>query len=181
MALPDIPAGKWKVDPVHSRVGFVARHLMVTKVRGTFKEYNADVIVGENPLDSQVSVVVQMESIDTGNSDRDGHLRTNDFFDVPQHPTMTFESTGFAADGDDYTMTGDLTIRGVTRPVTFEIEFEGVTPDMWGGTRAGISAAATVNRKDWGIEWNAVLETGGVAVADKVQLELDIQMVKEGD
>jgi polyisoprenoid-binding protein YceI len=179
MALPEIPAGKWKVDPVHSRIGFVARHLMVTKVRGTFKDYTADVIVGDNPLDSQVSVLVQMDSIDTGNSDRDGHLRTNDFFDVPQHPTMTFESTKFEADGDDYTMTGELTIRGVTKSVTFDIEFEGVTGDMWGGTRAGISAEATVNRKDWGIEWNAVLETGGVAVADKVQLELDIQMVKE--
>jgi polyisoprenoid-binding protein YceI len=179
MALPEIPAGHWTVDPVHSRVGFVARHMMVTKVRGTFTDYQGDVTIAENPLDSTVSVVVQMASIETGNGDRDGHLRTNDFFDVTQYPTMTFESTSVEADDGSYKLHGDLTLKGVTKPVTFDVEFEGVTGDPWGGTRAGFSAEATINRKDWGVEWNAPLETGGVMVGDKVQIELDIQMVKD--
>jgi polyisoprenoid-binding protein YceI len=122
-----------------------------------------------------------MESIDTGNGDRDGHLRTNDFFDVTQHPTMQFESTSIEGDDGNYEVTGDLTIKGTTKPVTFDVEFEGTGGDPWGGTRAGFSASATINRKDWGIEWNAPLETGGVMLGDKVQIELDIQMVKDSD
>lgn len=181
MALPEIPAGHWTIDPVHSRIGFVARHMMVTKVRGTFKEFEGDVTVPENPLESKVRVVVQMASIDTGNADRDGHLRTNDFFDVTQYPTMTFESTGIEEDDGSYKLHGDLTLRGVTKPVTFDVEFEGVTGDPWGGTRAGFSATTTINRKDWGVEWNAPLETGGVMVGDKVQIEVDVQMVKDAD
>ncbi len=178
MPLPEIPAGTWTVDPVHSRIGFVARHMMVTKVRGTFLDYAAEVTIADNILDSSVSAVVQMASIDTGNGDRDGHLRTNDFFDIAQHPTMTLQSTGITVDGDEYKLNADLTIKGVTQPVTFDIEFEGVTGDPWGGTRAGFSASTTVNRKDFGIEWNAPLETGGVMVGDKVQIEVDVQMVK---
>jgi polyisoprenoid-binding protein YceI len=178
MPLPEIPAGTWTVDPVHSRIGFVARHMMVTKVRGTFTDYTGEVVVGDDPLEAKVSAVVQMASIDTGNADRDGHLRTNDFFDVAQFPTMTLESTGFTEDDGEYKMQADLTIKGVTNPVVFDVEFEGVTGDPWGGTRAGASAEATINRKDWGIEWNAALETGGVMVGDKVQIELDLQLVK---
>lgn len=178
MAVPEIPAGEWTVDPTHSRIGFVARHMMVTKVRGTFKEYTAKVTVGENPLDSTVEVEVQMDSIDTGNADRDGHLRTNDFFDIAEYPTMKLVSKRFEVDGDDITMYADLTIKGVTKEVAFDLEFEGVGTDPWGGTRAGFSAEATVNRRDWGIEWNAPLEAGGVLVGDKVQIELDIQLVK---
>ena len=181
MATPEIPAGHWTVDPVHSRLGFVARHMMVSKVRGAFTDYQGDVTIAENPLDSKVSFVVQMASIDTGNGDRDGHLRTNDFFDVTQYPTMTFESTGIEADDGSYKVHGDLTLKGVTKPVTFDLEFEGLGGDPWGGTRAGFSAEATINRKDWGIEWNAPLETGGVMLGDKVQIELDIQMVKDAD
>jgi polyisoprenoid-binding protein YceI len=178
MPLPEIPAGTWTVDPVHSRIGFVARHMMVTKVRGTFTDYTAEAVVGDNPLEAKVSAVVQMASIDTGNKDRDGHLRTNDFFDVAQFPTMSLTSTGFTEEDGEYKMHADLTIKGVTNPVTFDVEFEGVTGDPWGGTRAGASAEATINRKDWGIEWNAPLETGGVMVGDKVQIELDLQLVK---
>lgn len=178
MSLPSIPAGTWTVDPSHTRLGFVARHMMVTKVRGVFTDYTADVEIGENLLDSSVSVVVQMDSIDTGNNDRDGHLRTNDFFDIARYPTMRLQSTGFAADGDSYTMTADLTIKGVTKSVVFDLDFEGIGADPWGGTRAGFTAEATVNRKDWGIEWNAPLETGGVLVGDKVKIELDVQLVK---
>ena len=181
MTIPEIQSGKWTVDPVHSRIGFIARHLMVTKVHGSFTDFTADLVVGADPVDSKVSVTVQMESIETGNKDRDGHLRTNDFFDVPQFPTMTFESTKFAVDGKKYTMTGDLTLKGVTKPVTFDLEYEGTTADPWGGTRAGVYAEATIDRKEWGVKWNAPLETGGVAVGDKVQIELDIQLVKEAD
>mgnify|MGYP003547713890 CR=1 FL=1 len=178
MSQPSIPAGAWTLDPTHSRIGFSVRHLMVSKVRGSFGEFTAEVTIGENPLDSTLSAVVQMASIDTGNGDRDGHLRTNDFFDIENHPTMTLVSTGFAADGDDYTMRADLTIKGVTRPVTFELEFGGISQDPWGGTRAGFEAKTKINRKDWGIEWNAPLETGGVLVGEDVTVELDIELVK---
>jgi polyisoprenoid-binding protein YceI len=178
MSLAPIPEGLWTVDPVHSRIGFVARHLMVSKVRGAFSDYSGEVTIAENLLDSSVSAVVQMASVETGNGDRDNHLRNNDFFDVAQYPTMTLKSTGLEVDGDDVTLNADLTIKGVTKPVTFELEFDGVSGDPWGGTRGGFSAATTINRKDWGIEWNAPLETGGVMLGDKVQIELDIQLVK---
>ena len=180
MSLPQIPAGKWAVDATHSRIGFVARHLMVTKVRGSFRDYTAEIVVADDPLESTVKVDVEMDSIDTGNADRDGHLRTNDFFDVPEYPTMSLVSTGFTpVDESEFKLHADLTVRGVTRPVTFDVEFEGVAKDPWGGTRAGFSATTTINRKDWGIEWNAPLETGGVLVSDKVAIELDIELVKE--
>ena len=178
MSTPDIPAGTWNVDPTHSRVGFVARHMMVTKVRGQFRDYTADVAIGENPLDSKVSVTVQIGSVDTGNADRDGHLRTNDFFDVDTYPTMTFESTSIVSDGDDYKLIGDLTIKGVTKSVEFDVEFEGLGTDPWGGTRAGFEAKAVIDRTEFGVEYNAALETGGVLLGDKVTIELDIQLVK---
>jgi polyisoprenoid-binding protein YceI len=178
MSTPAIPAGTWNVDPTHSRVGFVARHMMVTKVRGQFSDYTADVMIGDDPLDSKVSVTVQMASVDTGNADRDGHLRTNDFFDIDTHPTMAFESTRFVADGDDYKMIGDLTVKGVTKQVEFEVEFEGLGTDPWGGTRAGFEAKAVIDRTDFGVEFNAPLETGGVLLGDKVTIELDVQLVK---
>jgi polyisoprenoid-binding protein YceI len=173
-----IPAGTWTIDPTHSRIGFVARHMMVTKVRGSFGEYSADIEIAENPLDSQLSAEVQMASIDTGNADRDQHLRTNDFFDIERFPTMSLVASGFEGAGDTYAMHADLTIKGVTRPVRFELEFDGVGQDPWGGTRAGFTATATINRKDWGIEWNAPLETGGVLVGEQVRIELDVQLVK---
>lgn len=177
-ASTSLAAGTWTVDPTHSRVGFVARHMMVTKVRGSFSDFSADIEVAENPLESKLSAVVQMASIDTGNEDRDGHLRTNDFFDIEQFPTMSLVSAGLAAKGDDHVLHADLTIKGVTQRVEFDLEFEGTGQDPWGGTRAGFTATTTINRKDWGIEWNAPLETGGVLVGEKVQIELDIQLVK---
>ncbi|MEX2627047.1 MAG: YceI family protein [Ilumatobacteraceae bacterium] len=173
-----LPAGTWTVDPVHTTIGFVARHMMVSKVRGTFGEFSADVTIGDDPLQSTVSAEVQMASIDTGNADRDGHLRTNDFFDIENHPTMTLRSTGIEAKGDGDVMHADLTVRGVTRSVDVDLEFNGTAQDPWGGTRAGITATTTINRKDFGIEWNTALETGGVLVGDKVDLELDVQLVK---
>jgi polyisoprenoid-binding protein YceI len=182
MSDPQIPAGKWSIDPVHSRVGFVARHMMVSKIRGTFTDFTGDVTIAEDLSQSSVVVEFQMESIETGNKDRDGHLRTNDFFDVAQYPTMTFKSTSIEVDdGNEGTLHGELTLKGRTNPVTLDVEFEGLGGDPWGGTRAGFSASGTINRKDWGVEWNAPLETGGVMVGDKVQIELDIQMVKQTD
>ena len=173
-----IPTGTWTIDPTHTRIGFVARHMMVTKVRGSFSEFSAEVEVAENPFESKLSAEVQMASIDTGSADRDGHLRTNDFFDIEQYPTMRLVSSGFEGSGESYVMHADLTIKGVTKPVDFELEFDGVGQDPWGGTRAGFTATTTINRKDWGIEWNAPLETGGVLVGEKIQIELDVQLVK---
>lgn len=178
MGLPEIPPGRWTVDPVHSYVGFVARHMMIARVHGAFRDFSAEVTIGENPLDSKVSAVVKTDSVDSGSADRDAFIKTNDFFDVAQHPEMSFESTSFAADGDKYTMTGDLTINGITKPVTFDVEFDGYTGDPWGNDRAGVYAQASVNRHDWGITWNAPLESGGVMLSDKVKLELDLQIVK---
>jgi polyisoprenoid-binding protein YceI len=152
--------------------------MMVTKVRGSFDDYDADVQIGANPLDSTLTAEVRMASIDTGNADRDGHLRTNDFFDVEQYPTMALRSTGFEVDGDEITMQADLTIKGVTRQVAFTLEFDGVGQDPWGATRAGFSASATIKRSDFGVEFNAALETGGVLVGEKIQIELDVQLVQ---
>jgi polyisoprenoid-binding protein YceI len=178
MAVPEIPSGRWTVDPVHSHVGFVARHMMIARVHGAFRDFSGEVIVGEDPLDTKVKAVVQTDSVDTGNADRDAFVKSNDFFDVAQHPEMSFESTGFAADGDDHTMSGDLTINGITKPVTFDVEFDGYTVDPWGNNRAGVYAQATVNRNDWGITWNAPLEGGGMMLNEKVKLELDLQIVQ---
>jgi polyisoprenoid-binding protein YceI len=174
-----LEAGTWNLDASHSSIGFTVRHLMVSKVRGKFTDFTANVVVAEDPRDSTLEAVVQMASIDTGDANRDNHLRTNDFFDVEHFPTMTLRSTGFEVTGDDeFVMHADLTVRGVTRPVDFDVEFGGVGPDPWGGTRAGFTASATISRKDFGVEWNAPLETGGVVVSDKVAIELDIELVK---
>ncbi len=175
---PQIAAGAWNVDATHTRIGFVARHMMVAKVRGSFSDFTAEVHIADDPLRSTLVAEVQMASIDTGNDDRDGHLRTNEFFDIEQHPTMSLRSTGFRAEGEALHMHADLTIKGITHPVVFDLDFEGTAQDPWGGTRAGFSATATINRRDWGIEWNAPLETGGVLVGDKVQIELDVELVR---
>lgn len=177
-ALTPLTVGTWNVDPSHSSVGFTARHLMVSKVRGTFTSFSGAVVVAENPLASTVSASVDMASVNTGDANRDGHLQSPDFFDVAQFPTMTFATTSLEADGDDYLLHGDLTIKGVTRPVTFELEFEGVATDPWGNTKAGFGAEAEINRKEWGLEWNVALEAGGVLVGEKIKIQLDIQAVR---
>jgi polyisoprenoid-binding protein YceI len=177
-----IPAGTWVLDAVHSTVGFTVRHMMVSKVRGRFTDFTADIVTAADPLQSTVSATVQMASIDTGDEGRDGHLRTNDFFDIENHPTMTFRSTGITGSGSDFELTGDLTLRGVTKSVTFDLEFGGVSTDPWGNTRAGFTVTGSINRKDFDMSWNSVLETGGIAVGEKVQIELDIEatLPKEG-
>jgi polyisoprenoid-binding protein YceI len=170
-----IPAGTWTLDKSHTSVGFTVRHMMVSKVRGTFRDFDAEIKVADNPLESTLRATVKMASIDTGDENRDQHLRTNDFFDVEHHPEMTFVSTSITGSGSEYQVTGDLTIRGVTKPVTFDLEVGGVGKDPWGNTRAGFTMTGTINRKDFGIEWNAPLETGGFLVGDKVTIEIDAE------
>ena len=172
--LKDLTPGVWNVDPSHSTIGFVARHLMVSKVRGSFTEFTADVKIGDQLEDSTVTATVQLASVETGSADRDGHLKSPDFFDVENNPTMTFTSTKVTPD----TLEGDLTIKGVTKPVTFDLEFDGVSADPWGGTRAGFEASTEVNRKDFGLTWNVAVEGGGVLVSEKVKINLDVQLVK---
>ncbi len=176
--LTDI-TGDYTVDPSHSRLGFVARHAMVTKVRGHFDGFSATARVdAENPSASSIELSVDVATVTTGSPDRDGHLRSADFFDVETYPTWTFRSTDVTRDGDAWTVTGDLTIKDVTKPVTIEFDETGTAIDPFGNTRVGFEGALTVNRKDWGLTWNAALETGGVLVSEKVRLEFDISAIK---
>ncbi len=178
-AIQDL-TGDYQIDLAHTRVGFVARHAMVTKVRGQFRQFEGTAhLDGNDPTTSSAELTVDVASIDTGNEQRDAHLRTNDFFDAPTHPTMTFTSTSVEATADDaYRMTGDLTIKGVTKAVAVDFEFTGSAKDPFGNLRAGFEGTATINRKDWGVEWNAPLETGGVLVSDKITLEFDVSAVR---
>jgi len=177
-SISDLTPGVWNVDPVHSSIGFVARHLMVSKVRGRFGTFTGTLTIAEDPLKSKVEATADITSLSTGDEGRDNHLKSADFFNAEQNPTISLVSTGIDPDGDDYVLHTNLTINGVTKPVDFDLEFEGVSPDPWGGTRAGFSAEAEISRKEWGIEYNMVLETGGVMVGDKVKIELEIQAVK---
>lgn len=172
-------SGDYTLDVSHSRLGFAARHAMVTKVRGAFGEFEGAAHVdAENPAASHVRVTIQAASIDTQNPDRDGHLRSADFFSVEEFPTLTFVSTDVEHDGDEWTITGDLTIKGVTRSVAIPFEFTGVATDPFGNARAGFEGGTTISRKDFGLTWNAALETGGVLVSDKVTLEFDISAIR---
>jgi polyisoprenoid-binding protein YceI len=170
-----VPAGVWNIDTSHTTVNFSVRHMMVSKVRGKFATFGGTIVIAEDPTASTLEASVDMASVDTGDAGRDEHLRTSDFFDVKAHPKMTFKSTDITASGGDYELTGDLTIRGVTRPVTFDLELGGVGTDPWGNTRTGFTATTTINRKDWGLEYNAVLEGGGVLIGEKVTIELDVE------
>jgi polyisoprenoid-binding protein YceI len=176
--LDGLVPGVWAVDTSHSEIGFTARHLMVTKVRGRFTDYTATITIAPNVLDSTVQALVQLDSVDTRDEKRDGHLKSADFFHVEEHPTMSFTSTGIREHGSDFYLDGDLTIRGTTHPVTFDLEFNGVAAAPWGGQSAGFAAETEINRKDWGLEWNVALEGGGVLVSEKIKLNLDIQLTK---
>ena len=172
-------AGTFAIDPNHSNVGFVARHMVFTKVRGQFPDVNGTVILAENPTDSTVEVTITTTTVNTGAPDRDQHLRSGDFFDVENHPEMTYRSTDIRhLGGNEFVVVGDLTIRGVTRPVELAVTFEGVGTNPWGQQVAGISARAEVDREQWGLTWNAALETGGVLVGRKVILELEVQATR---
>ncbi|HZL81731.1 MAG TPA: YceI family protein, partial [Demequina sp.] len=163
-----IPAGTYVIDQSHSEVGFNARHAGIAKVRGQFTEYEGALVVGEDLADSSVTVTIQTASIDTNNEGRDGHLRSADFFDVDSNPTMTFTSTALNGTGEDFTVAGDLTLNGITRPVELEVDYNGSAVDPFGNQRVGFEAKTTVNRKDFGLTWNAALETGGFLVSDKI-------------
>jgi len=172
--------GSYTLDPAHTRIGFVARHAMVTKVRGAFNEFEGTATLdGANPANSSAQVTISTASIDTRNAQRDGHLRSNDFLAMDEYPQITFVSTGARqVDASTFELTGDLTIKGVTNPITIPFSFEGAAKDPFGNLRVGFEGAVTINRKDYGITWNAALETGGVLVSDKVTLEFEISAVK---
>jgi len=178
MSLSKLTPGTWTIDTSHSSVSFSARHLMVSKVRGRFGAFSGTITIAPDPLRSSVEATVEAGSITTNDEGRDGHLRSPDFFDVERYPTMSLRSTRIEQRGSGYLLHADLTVKDVTRPVVFELEFEGVESDPWGGTRAGFSAETEINRKDWGLEWNVALETGGVLVGEKVKVQLDVQAVQ---
>lgn len=172
--------GDYTIDAAHSRIGFVARHAMVTKVRGQFNEIEGHAHLDfDNPSASTAELTIQAASIDTRNEQRDGHLRANDFFDAPNHPQITFRSTQVEQlDDERFRLTGDLSIKGTTKPVTVDFEFAGSAKDPFGNLRLGFDGSTTINRRDWGVTWNASLETGGVLVSDKVTLEFEISAVQ---
>jgi polyisoprenoid-binding protein YceI len=175
--LPGYVAGTWTIDPVHTEVGFSVRHMMVSKVRGKFATFTGEIVTTENPLESSATAEIDLSSIDTGNEQRDDHLRSADFFDAANTPTMTYRSTGIRPDGAGYVVDGDLTLRGVTRQVPLRLELNGFGPDPYGGVRAGFTATGEINRHDFGVSWNAAIEAGGVVVADKVTLHLEVEAV----
>ena len=173
-------AGVYEIDKSHSMVEFVSRHLMVTKVRGRFSEFSGTITIGETPEESSVEVTIDAASIDSRDEKRDGHLRSPDFLDVENHPTIEFRSTDVEViDDERLRVTGDLTIRGVTRPVTLDATFDGEFADPWGNQRVGFSASTEIDREDWGLTWNVALETGGVLVARKARLELTVSAVRK--
>ena len=173
-------AGSWTIDASHTRLGFVARHAMVTKVRGAFNEFEGSAVIdGENFAQSTATLTIKAASIDTGNEQRDGHLRSNDFLAMDEHPEITFVSTGVTRTGEtSLELTGDLTIKGMTNSVTVPFDFEGTATDPYGNLRAGFEGSVVINRKDYGITWNTALETGGVLVSDKITLEFDVSAIK---
>jgi len=172
--------GTWEVDPIHTEVGFSVRHMMVSNVRGRFLKFGAAIVIAENPVDSMVTATIDMASVDTGNEQRDNDLRSAGFFDVATYPTMTFRSSGIRPISDEdekFLLDGDLTIRGITQSVTLEVQIGGFGPDPFGGTRVGFSATGEIKRSDFGMTGNMLIEGGGVVIADKVRINLEIEAV----
>lgn len=175
-----VAATTWSIDPAHSEVGFAVKHLMVSTVRGRFGAVTGTVVLDEaNPASARIEAAIDVASVDTGAAQRDEHLRSDDFFNAAAYPQITFRSTGVSGSDDDWKVAGDLTIRDVTRSVTLDVEFLGRGPDAWGGERAGFTARTKINRRDFGVNWNGVIEAGGVVVGDPVSITLDIQLVKQ--
>jgi polyisoprenoid-binding protein YceI len=174
----DLSTGTWAIDPVHSSIGFSVRHLVVSKVRGNFETFSGAIVVAEDGTPS-VSAEIAVDSLNTGNEQRDGHVKSADFFDAQKYPTATFVSTGVRADGDGYVLDGDFTLKGVTKPIQLVLEFNGVNPGMGQGQVAGFEASLVLNRKDFGIDIDMPLETGGAVVGDKVTITLDIEALKQ--
>ncbi|GAA5212432.1 YceI family protein [Streptomyces thinghirensis] len=173
--------GEYTIDPSHTTIGFTARHAMVTNVKGKFLDFSGTLhLDGTTPADSTATLDITMDSIDTGSADRDGHLKSSDFFKTDEFPKMTFRSTeAESLGGDDYRITGDLTILGTTRPITIDLEFNGAAKDPFGNERVGFEGKAEIKRSEWGLTWNAALETGGVLVSDKIKLNFDISAIKQ--
>jgi len=170
-------AGTWTIDPSHSEVSFTVRHLMLSKLRGAFRTFRGDITVNEDLQTSSVTAEIDMDSIDTRDANRDNHLRTKDFFEVEKFPTMTYRSTGVRTEGADYVVDGELTLHGVTRPVSLALELGGVGPDPYGGIRTGFSASTTINRNDFGVDIKMPMDGGGVVVSDKISIHLEIEAV----
>jgi polyisoprenoid-binding protein YceI len=177
--IPGYVAGTWAIDPVHSEVSFTVRHMMVSKVRGRFDTFEGPIVSAASPLDSSVTASVDLSSINTGQEQRDAHIRSADFFEVEKHPFMTFASTGVRPDGGNFLLDGDLTLKGVTKPVTFKLDVNGFGPDAYGGTRVGFSATTEINRKEFGVSFDGPIPgvPGGVAVSDKATITLEIDGV----
>ena len=173
-------AGTYLLDAAHKRVGFVVRHLMVSKVRGEFSEATATITVAENPLESSVTATIQTVSVNTGQADRDNHLRTGDFFEAEKYPTIEFVSTGVTShEGNEFVLAGDLTIKGVTKPVELQVEFEGVGCSPYGFDVFGFSATTEIDREDWGLTYNMALESGGVMIGKKVKIEIEGEAIRQ--
>ena len=168
-----LTAGTWVIDPSHSEIAFTARHLMVSKVRGSFSGFAGTITVSDDAVKAEATI--EANTVNTRDENRDAHLRTGDFFDIENHPTWTFVSTGIKGSGNDFVVVGDLTLRGVTKSVELETEFLGVNVDPWGNTKIGFEGETEISRKDFGVEWNAPLEAGGVLVGEEVKIELEIQ------
>ena len=176
-AIPGYVTGTWTIDPVHSEVGFSVRHMMVSKVRGYFREFSGELVTAEDPAQSSVTATIDLGSIDTRQEQRDAHIRSADFFDVGNHTVMTFRSTAVRTDGADWFVDGELTLKGNTRPVTLALELNGFGADAYGGYRAGFSAKTEINRNEFGVDIKMPMDGGGVVVGDKVTVELEIEAV----
>jgi polyisoprenoid-binding protein YceI len=176
--IPGYEAATWTIDPVHSEVGFSVRHMMVSKVRGRFTKFSGELVTATDPLRSSVRAEIDLNSIDTGQEQRDNHIRSADFFEVEKYPTMTYTSRGVRLEDGEYVLDGDLTLKGVTRSVPLRLELNGFGPDPYGGYRAGFTATGEINRHDFNVSFNAPLANGGVVVAEKVQLQLEIEAVR---
>lgn len=176
--IPGYVAGTWTIDQAHSDVSFSVRHMMVSKVRGHFQKFSGQIVTAGNPLESAVTAIVDATSLNTNNADRDNHIRSADFLEVEKYPTLEFRSTGLRPHGaGEYALDGDLTVHGVTRPVTFHLELNGFTKDPYGGYRTGMSATADISRNDFGVSINLPMEAGGVVVGDKIQIRLEVEAV----
>jgi len=172
---------KWSIDTAHSEIGFKVKHMMFTNVSGNFEKFDASIETeGDDFTTAKFDFSGEIDSVNTGNADRDNHLRSADFFDAGQFPKLTFKSTSFEKiDEGDYKLTGDLTLHGVTKTVKLDVEFGGLAKDPWGNTKTGLSATGKINRKDWGLNWNSALETGGVLVGEEVKLNIELQFIQQ--
>ncbi|MCU1397304.1 MAG: polyisoprenoid-binding protein [Acidimicrobiales bacterium] len=175
----ELAPGTWTIDPGHAEVGFVGRHFGLTKVRGRFTGVEGIVVVARDITESTIDVTIDMSTVSSGDSSRDDHLRSGDFFDVVDHPTGHFRSSGISLDGGRGTIDGELTLKGVTRSVSLNAEFLGTVLDPWGGERAIFSANTTIDREDWGLTWNMVLDAGGLLVSKKIQLEIEVELIRQ--